>query len=106
MITLTKAAADQVRKSAQASDAANLSLRVAARVEDDGSIQYGMGFDEPGDNDVLAQSEGVDIVVAEELKDLLLGLKIDYVELSPGEFNFIFSNPNDPNHKLPPSGKH
>jgi iron-sulfur cluster assembly protein len=106
MITLTKAAADQVRKSAEASNAGNLPLRVAARVDDDGSIHYGMGFDEPGADDVLARSEGVEIVVAEGLKDMLLGMKIDYVELSPGEFHFIFSNPNDPNHKLPPSGQH
>jgi iron-sulfur cluster assembly protein len=106
MITLTKAAAEQVRKSAEESDVKDMALRVAARVDDDGSIHYGMGFDEAGENDVLAHSEGVDIVVAEGLKDLLLGLKIDYVELNPGEPNFIFSNPNDPNHKLPPTGRH
>jgi iron-sulfur cluster assembly protein len=76
-------------------------LRIAAKVEDDGSFQYGMGFDEQRDEDITCSSEGIDMVVASGHQDLLLGLTIDFVELNPGEHQFIFINPNDPSHTAP-----
>jgi iron-sulfur cluster assembly protein len=33
--------------------------------------------------------------------ELLTGAMLDYVELNPGEWRFIFINPNDPSHKPP-----
>jgi iron-sulfur cluster assembly protein len=101
MITITEAAADQIRKSAEQSDAAGMALRIAATVEEDGSIQYGMGFDQQGENDVLVSSQGIDVLIADNFKELLMGTTLDYVELNPGEFQFIFYNPNDPSHVAP-----
>jgi iron-sulfur cluster assembly protein len=101
MITVTKAAADQIRKSAEQTQATGMPLRIAAKVEEDGSIQYGMGFDEQRESDISCQSEGVDIVVADSYQELLVGLTVDYVELNPGEHQFIFVNPNDPSHVAP-----
>jgi iron-sulfur cluster assembly protein len=33
--------------------------------------------------------------------ELLKGATLDFVELEPGQFNFIFMNPNDPEY-VPP----
>jgi iron-sulfur cluster assembly protein len=98
MITITDQAAAQIRKAAEQADAANLFLRLAARIEDDGTFEYGMGFDERKDNDTLWQSGGVSVLVSPSCKDLLEGATLDYVELNPGDFRFIFRNPNDPAH--------
>jgi iron-sulfur cluster assembly protein len=101
MITVTKAAAEQILRSAEQTQSTGMPLRIAAKVEEDGSIQYGMGFDEQRDEDVACSSEGIDMVVANAYQELLVGLTVDYVELNPGEHQFIFINPNDPNHVAP-----
>ena len=99
MITITPSAAKQIRVAAEGSNADDLFLRLAARREDNGMIEYGMGFDEMGGTDELVNSEGVDVVISSACADLLKGATLDYVEISPGEFRFIFSNPNDNQHK-------
>lgn len=92
MFTLTSAAAQQIQQTASASGAQQMALRVAAKVDADGSIQYGMGFDDPKDDDMKLDLEGVAVVVADEYQELLDDVVLDYVELVPGEFNFIFVN--------------
>ncbi len=98
MITITPEAAAQIRQSAQTSNSQNMHLRIAVRREDDGSFVYGMGFDEIGEDDSYLVSEGIDICVANAAKDFLMGATLDFVEISPGESQFIFINPNDPAH--------
>lgn len=105
MITVSPAAAEQIRKSAQESNSENLCLRIAARITPDEALDYGMGFDEEKEGDIKNTSEGIDIVVAPNNADLLHGTFIDYVELETGEFSFIFQNPNDPAHKPPKESK-
>jgi len=90
MFTLTSAAAQQIHQSAMASAAHEMSLRVAARQAPDGSIEYGMGFDEAQDDDLRLLLEGVAVVIADPHQPLLEGTVLDFVELEPGEFNFIF----------------
>lgn len=102
MIKITPAAAEQIRRAQQQSNAANMALRIAVKLEDDGSFAYGMGFDEKKDRDIELQSEGIDILVSEASKDILIGATLDYVELNPNEHRFIFINPNDPAHTRPP----
>ena len=92
MFTLTSAAAQQIQQTASASGAQEMALRVAAKVDADGSIQYGMGFDDPKDEDLKLDLEGVAVVIADEYQELLDDVVLDYVELEPGEFNFIFVN--------------
>ena len=99
MITITPEAAAQIRQSAQTSNSQNMHLRIAVRRQDDGSFVYGMGFDEIGEDDSYIVSEGIDICVANAAKDFLMGATLDYVEINPGESQFIFINPNDPAHK-------
>ena len=90
MFTLTSAAARQIQQAATAGGASDMALRVAARPEADGSIQYGMGFDDATDNDMKLVLEGVAVLIAAQHQDLLDDTTLDFVELEPGEFNFIF----------------
>ena len=101
MINLTPEAAKQIRFSAKEGNLDGLPIRLAATKNNDGSLHYGMGFDDVKEDDTTFTSEGVDIVVSESSKDLLSGTTIDYVELEPGNPQFIFMNPNDPNYKPP-----
>lgn len=90
MFSLTSAAAQQIRKAAQDSGAHDMALRVAARQSADGSIDYGMGFDDGGDEDMRIEIEGVAVLIAEHHQPFLEDTVLDFVELEPGEFNFIF----------------
>ncbi len=90
MFTLTSAAARQIQQAASASNAQEMALRIAARVDGDGSLQYGMGFDDAKDEDMKLDLDGVAVVIGNESQELLDDTVLDYVELEPGEFNFIF----------------
>lgn len=105
MITLTPEAANQIKVSATQGHMEGIPLRFAAKQNSDGnSLQYAMGFDDvPGNNDHKFVSEGIELVVAESSIELLQGTTVDYVELEPGKFHFIFLNPNDPNYVPPRS---
>lgn len=92
MFTLSSAAARQIRQTASASGAQQMVLRIAAKVDADGAMQYGMGFDEPREEDMKLELEGVAVVIGGESQELLFDTLLDYVELTPGEFNFIFSH--------------
>jgi iron-sulfur cluster assembly protein len=70
-------------------------LRVAAKIEE-GEIIYGMGFDEERENDAVIEVAGVTLLIAPRSQELLNGATLDFVELQPGEFQFIFLNPNEP----------
>jgi iron-sulfur cluster assembly protein len=95
MITVTPSAAQQIRVAATRSEADELGLRVAARRDAAGAIHYAMGFDEARGDDRVVTSEGIALVVSPAEADLLDGMTIDYVEFEPGDFRFIFINPND-----------
>lgn len=90
MFTLTSAAARQIQQAASASGAQEMALRIAARIDAEGAMQYGMGFDDPKDEDMKLDLDGVAVVIADESQELLMDTVLDYVELNPGEFNFIF----------------
>ena len=105
MITLTEAAAKQIQLSADQGQMKGMPLRLAAKRNPDHSLHYAMGFDDiPSENDHNFNSEGIDIVIADSSIELLKDTIVDYVELEPGKFNFIFLNPNDPNY-VPPQGQ-
>lgn len=99
MITITPQAAAQIRRASEQTDSEDMYLRLAAKREADGSIEYGMGFDDMGGQDQIYTSEGVQVLIADSCKELLRGATLDYVEISPGEHEFIFSNPNDTRHQ-------
>lgn len=101
VITVSERAAQQIQIAAQQDGMERLALRVAATRNEDGSINYAMGFDESSIEDDLFHSRGVTLVIAPKEKALLQGTEIDFVELEPGEFRFIFKNPNDANYSPP-----
>ena len=90
MFTLTSAAALQIQQAADTSGSQDMALRVAAKIDSDGTLQYGMGFDDPKDEDMKLDVSGVSVVISMESQDLLDETVLDFVELEPGEFNFIF----------------
>lgn len=100
MINVTPEAAKQISESAKQGQSEGMALRIAAQRKEDGTIDYMMGFDDSHfDEDIEVTSEGVKLVAGAAYVDLLNGMTIDFVEIEPGQFNFIFLNPNDPNYQ-------
>lgn len=101
MITVSKAAAEQIVESAKQSNSDGMGLRLAAQQKEDGNLQYAMGFaDRDMDDDVFFESEGVKIIVSASCYELLKNTELDYVKLDDNdEMQFIFKNPNDPNYQ-------
>jgi len=69
MFTLTSAAARQIQQAASASDAQDMALRVAARLDSDGSMQYGMGFDDAKDEDMKLDLDRLAVVIRDGPRD-------------------------------------
>ncbi len=63
MITVTPAAAAQIKLSAEQGKTEGMSLRIAASRNDDNSIHYGMGFDDGKEDDVTVTTEDIEIIV-------------------------------------------
>ena len=101
MLKLTDAAIKQIGIAAAQGGAEGLALRLAANRSDDGSINYLIGFDEPKEEDFKIESDGVTVVIEPEHINMLDGATMDFVELEPNDFRFIFLNPNDENY-IPP----
>jgi iron-sulfur cluster assembly protein len=101
MLNLTPAAAEQILRAAASqpdiAEETGMSLRVAAKIED-GEIVYGMGFDEEREDDEVVEIAGVTLLIAPPSQPLLTGATLDFVEFRPGEFQFIFINPNQPSN--------
>lgn len=93
MLKVTEAAVEQIRTAALQGRAVGMALRVAARLADDGSIEYGMGFDDTHEDDEPIEFDGLTVVVAATSRPLLQGTTLDWVELEPGERRFIFVPP-------------
>ena len=94
MIKITPDAAKQILKSFE-NDTDSI-LRVAVQQKPDGDFHYIMGLDEQKPGDTRYISNEVKMAVAEEYVALVDKMEIDYVEVNPDEYNFIFKNPNDP----------
>jgi len=105
MITVTPQAAEQIAKSVQQSGTGEACLRLAARLDDKGVLEYGMGFDDKAEGDTQVAASGVTILISPGSVELLTGATLDYVEINPGEWRFIFINPNDPSHKAPQTAR-
>ena len=62
MFTLSPAAAAEIRAAMPRSGADGLALRIAARVETDGAMAFGMGFDEQREGDLPLEIDGVQLL--------------------------------------------
>lgn len=101
MITITPEAAHQIRQAAEQGGMSEMPLRIAAKQSSDGSIEYMLGFDEPADEDLDVVLEGVRVLISEFSSDLLRGTTLDFVEITPGEFQFIFIPPRKDAERAP-----
>lgn len=91
MIEITAAAAEQIRHALASAPEEGLALRVAARRGDDGEIEYGMGLDERREQDEeVATSAGITLLVSPPSLEPLTGTVIDFVEIEPGQMRFVF----------------
>jgi len=105
MIHITPAAAEQILKSFENNNSSSVEdstvLRVAVQEKPDGGFHYIMGLDEPKNTDTRFVSNEVKIAISAEHSTLMDKMEIDYVEIKPDEYNFIFKNPNDPKYQKP-----
>lgn len=90
---MTAAAAREILAAAERSGAAGAALRIAARPAADGSLSYGMGFDDPAGDDQVAVFEGLTVLIGTASSAWLADTVLDYVELDSGERDFIFVQP-------------
>lgn len=104
MISVTSSAAQQIRIAAEDSGADGMSLRIAAHYDEAANeIQYGIGFDDARDDDECIETQGVSILVSPLSREAVANLTIDYVEIEPGDFRFIFLHPDDEMSPAPAS---
>jgi iron-sulfur cluster assembly protein len=97
MITITPTAAERILE--QQPGREEVCLRLAARQDASGAVEYGLGFDDRAEDDVQVVSGAIRILISPGSVELLTGATLDYVEINPGDKRFIFINPNDPSHK-------
>lgn len=93
MIKITDAAAAQIRVANNNPDVFEMILRVAAYQEDDGSVNFGMGFDTEREADEHLVINGIEVLIASSSTPYLQGVTLDFVELEPGDMRFIFIPP-------------
>ena len=99
MLKITPTASDQIRLQTENNEVKGLALRVAAMPDTKGGVDYAFGFDEPKETDTVIRANGYIVVISPDSEELLEDATLDYVEMEPGDFRFIFMNPNDPSHK-------
>jgi len=94
MFTLTPTAAEQIaRAAAEQADTKPVPpmLRVAAKYdEEDGELVYGMGFDDEREDDLVIDGGGITVLISPRSQPLLENTTLDFTEVQPGEFQFIF----------------
>jgi iron-sulfur cluster assembly protein len=78
MIIITPQAAEQIKLSAQQAGLASACLRLAARLGDKGSIEYGMGFDDKAHDDTEVVVQDVTVLISPGSVELLAGATLDY----------------------------
>jgi len=101
IISFSPAAIAQIKINIQDNEHGTMALRIAAAMSADETINYGMGFDEPKEDDVQFTDDGVNFLLSPDCLELLNGAHVDYVEIENDQYHFIFLNPNDPNYKPP-----
>ena len=101
MIKVSDSAAKQVHISLEQMGADAIPLRIAIKVQPDGSFHYNMGFDDNNhEGDKSFVEKDITFVVDAASLPLIGGMTMDYVEID-GKHEIVFLNPNDPYFKPP-----
>jgi iron-sulfur cluster assembly protein len=95
MFNVTPTAAQELLAAAARSDAAGMALRIAARQTADGSIEYGMGFDDEREDDEPVAFDGLTVLLGSPSRPLLQDTVLDFVEIEPGQYGFVFIPPGE-----------
>lgn len=90
MLNLTPSAAREIHDSVEQPGNEDLGLRIAARFDESGGIEYAMGFDVERDDDIAFVEKGIHLLVGRSIASLVDGTTLDFVEYQPDEFRFIF----------------
>lgn len=93
MISITQTAAKQIRSAAINAEAENMGLRIAAKVNPAGILEFGMGFDNERSDDTPVESWGITLLISKHSVELLDDVTIDFAEVAPGQESFIFMKP-------------
>ena len=100
-LQITTAAIEFIRKSSSQTKSDNLGLRIAVYPDNENQCyNYGIGFDEPRDNDITVEVKGEKILILDSQEDKLDNATLDYTEVN-GELSLIVLNPNDPSYTPP-----
>jgi iron-sulfur cluster assembly protein len=103
MFTLSSAAALRIRDSAGQSGATGMAIRVAAKLDERGELQFGLGFDEEREQDQSFEVEGLTVLIGPPSRELLADMVLDFVEVEPGDWQFVFFRTEAPGGGCGPS---
>ncbi|KAA9008610.1 iron-sulfur cluster assembly accessory protein [Paenibacillus spiritus] len=94
MITISEAAADQLKEMLAAQEVPNMFLRLGVSAGGCSGFSYAMGFDDhTSDQDEFMEIQGMKIAVAKDDLRMLDGVEIDY-EAAGMTGGFTINNPN------------
>jgi iron-sulfur cluster assembly protein len=96
MFHVTPSATAELLAAAARSNAEGMALRIAARPLADGSVEFGIGFDDERENDEAAEYHGLTVLLGAKSRPYLAGTMLDYVEVEPGRFDFVFVATDEP----------
>ncbi|SET60398.1 HesB/IscA family protein [Oceanicella actignis] len=93
-VTLTEAAAREVRRLIEESDGRVFGLRIGVRKGGCAGMEYTMDYaEEAGPHDAVVEQDGARVLIAPTAQMFLFGTEIDY-KSSLLESGFVFNNPN------------
>jgi len=104
MLKISDSASEQIQAQIKEQNISDLFLRIAAKTNQDGSFEYGMGFDESNEHDVKIKKDDLIIIIDPQSAELLEDTTMDFVALEDGEMHFIFANPLDKDYVPPKKG--
>lgn len=94
VVTITEAAAFQIKDMMKQNEEESSFLRVAVHGGGCSGLSYGMGFTpEPEESDIQLEQHGIPVVVAKKDAPILNGTVVDYKESLMGG-GFTIENPN------------
>lgn len=97
MITLTESAVAAVNRFIEGSDKNIAGLRIKVDGGGCSGLQYGLKLEEViAESDLVESISGLTMLIDEASKDLLEGVKIDFLDTMEGS-GFKFENPNATN---------
>lgn len=93
MVNVTDSAAEQIKKSQIVAKCEGLPLRIAVVGGGCSGLEYGLGFDEKGNEDAEFTCNGIPVIIDPKTITKIEGLELDYVDDQQGA-SFVFRSPN------------